>query len=198
MGLHRHVQPKAGTPSIVRFYTRSTLHPSKSTAVCLDIRQVDSRRNLLFVIRNPLLKGSSYPHHHPFLLCFTRTRLSLLTTLTTICMMYSNFVFLSAMTAMASRALASSSVSPPDAPFPEQFRDSVLQAWDNSMIRFQRDMPQYSPEIYENTAFDQVIDGNGYVWHADFLRFLSWPRTDSGFMTLGLLTSAYDGTPTRP
>lgn len=198
MDFHWHVQPKAGTLSNVGFYTRSTLHPSKLTAVCLDIRQVDSRRNLLFIIWHPLFKGSSYPHHHPFLLCLTRTRLSLLTTLTTICMMYTNVIFLSAMTAMASRAVASSSVPQPDAPIPELYRDSVLQAWDNSIIRFRRDMTQFSPDIYKNTAFDQAIGGNGYVCHADFLRFLSWPKTDSGSMSLGLLTSAYDGTLTRP
>ncbi|KAH6970961.1 hypothetical protein BKA56DRAFT_678105 [Ilyonectria sp. MPI-CAGE-AT-0026] len=67
------------------------------------------------------------------------------------------------MTAVASRALASSSVPPPDAPIPELYRDTVLQAWDNSIIRFRRDMTQFSPDIYKNTAFDQVIGGNGAI-----------------------------------
>ncbi|KAH7137774.1 hypothetical protein EDB81DRAFT_656221 [Dactylonectria macrodidyma] len=77
--------------------------------------------------------------------------------------MHFNSGVLAAAAAMLPGTFASSCVPSPNSKIPERFADTVLQAWGNSMIRFQREVPQYSPTTYRNTAFDQMMDGNGTI-----------------------------------
>lgn len=46
---------------------------------------------------------------------------------------------------------------------PEKWKSSVSQAWDNTLIRSQRETPETGLVAYPNWAFDQIMDGDGYV-----------------------------------
>lgn len=52
-------------------------------------------------------------------------------------------------------------VTPDD--IPDKWKTSVSQAWDNAVIRSQRETPETGLITYPNWAFDQIMDGEGYA-----------------------------------
>lgn len=86
---------------------------------------------------------------------------------------------------------------PPDTPIPEQWKDSLPLAWDNGLIRFQRENPDYSLATYKNFAFDQIMDGNGYSFYSGVSIHYIGSMLILSVWDLGLSMSAFDGAPTR-
>ncbi|OBR13394.1 Cellulose-binding family ii [Colletotrichum higginsianum IMI 349063] len=70
---------------------------------------------------------------------------------------------LAATAVMVPGIFASSCIPSSNSSVPANYTDTVVQAWGNSMVRFQREMAQYSPAVYKNTAMDQIIDAFGIL-----------------------------------
>ncbi|KAH8892243.1 hypothetical protein GQ53DRAFT_746178 [Thozetella sp. PMI_491] len=52
---------------------------------------------------------------------------------------------------------------PPNASIPEEWEQSVAEAWDNTVIRSLRENPTHNLTGYKDWAMDQVMDGNGTI-----------------------------------
>lgn len=79
---------------------------------------------------------------------------------------------------------------------PDKWKSSVSQAWDNALIRSERETPETGLVTYPNWALDQIMDGEGYVkeyvplFNQDSSAYLSRSSGRSMF--------ACAGVPTRP